>query len=79
MADADICDEIEVALLQNGPVTVGSDGEFRHRMGIQGSCHAVKSAMSALIRAGKVLRHRPEPAGCSDMEQPITFKLIPKR
>lgn len=77
MADAVICDEIVVTLLEEGPVVVQSDGEFLRKVKAHGSRKQVKSALSALIEERKVLRHRPAPQGCSDPGQPITFKLRP--
>ncbi len=76
MADPLICDEICVVLSEQGPIEVDTHGAFRHQAGIHGSSKAVKRALGSLIKRGKVRRHRPEPRGCSDVVQPITFELV---
>lgn len=75
MADTLICDEILTAL-EEGSATVPTHGAFRTQMGIGGSSKAVKRALGSLIRRGLVVRHRPEPHGCSDDGQPITFTRV---
>jgi len=74
MADTVICDEIEAALLESGPIEVESHGAFRHTAKIHGSADAVKRALGSLIKRGIVIRHRPAPEGCSNQLAPITFE-----
>lgn len=74
MADALICDEIQ-AVLEKGPIKVGTHGDFRHVAKIHGSCDAVKRALGSLIKREIVIRHRPAPEGCSNQKPPITFEL----
>lgn len=74
MADPMICDEIFAALEQQ-EIVVDTHGAFRHKAGIHGSSKAVKRALGSMIKAGKVVRQRPEPEGCSGGYRPITFRL----
>lgn len=74
MSDPLIKDEI-FTVLEKGPITVATYGEFRYAAGVHGSSSEVKRALGSLIRDGVVLRERPAPAGCTAPEQPITFSL----
>lgn len=74
MSDALICDEIYAAL-ENGPIRVPTHGSFRHSAKIYGSAKQVKQAMGSMIKDKIILRHRPEPEGCSGQQQTITFQL----
>ena len=75
MADSLICDQIEARLLDHGPITVMTHGEFRTKAAISGSSKSVKRALGSMIKRGKVIRHRDSPEGCTPEPQPITFKL----
>lgn len=74
MSDALICDEIYAAL-EKGPVQVPTHGSFRHIAEIYGSAKQVKRATGSMIKGKIILRHRPEPEGCSGPQPPITFQL----
>lgn len=74
MSDPLIKDEI-FTVLEKGPVTVATHGEFRHAAGVHGSSNEVKRALGSLIKDSVVRRERPAPAGCTASEQPITFSL----
>lgn len=77
MADPILCDEILVTLEEQGPIKVRRACEFREAAGLSvgWSKTQVKKALGSLIHSGKVRRHRPELQSCSDVGQPITFRV----